>query len=532
MRKSFAHLQNAAFVLVLSFAPPLAAQTTLYSFRGNAAFDRFGHDVSGAGDVNADGYDDIIVGAVFGHLGAAARGSASVLSGSNGAELYRFYGNSGQDYFGWSVSGAGDVDADGHDDVIVGAPGDAPNGAQSGSARVFSGYDGSVLYTFLGGHVGDFLGGAVAGAGDVNRDGHDDFLVGAQHDASNGSSAGTAWLYSGRDGSIIHRFVGEAAFEYLGSSVASAGDVDADGTLDIIVGAYAADFGGIEVGAAKVYSGRTGGILYRFFGTTEWGRYGKSVDGAGDVNADGFADLIVGHPDRGPGDVGGVDVFSGKEGELLYTYTGESPFDSMGWAVSGAGDVDQDGFDDFMFGVHDDEVDGLVDAGTARLHSGRNGARLYLFEGHIWGGYFGVSVCGAGDVNGDGFPDVVVGQDCDDFNGDCSGSAYVYSPKVLLPPSPGIANAVNDFVLHGGSPGAWIRFVYGFQEGITGVPGCPGLEVLIASPKVAGTAQADASGVATLSRLVPAGASGRTVLLQAVEGGNCTVSNRVSCTFP
>ena len=140
----------------LAAAPAFAQTIThvpLFTFHSDSADDEFGHSVSGAGDVNADGFADLIVGARLDDNNVDSSGSARVFSGADGSVLYDFDGESIFDQFGFSVSGAGDVNGDGFADLIVGAPGDDNNGAGSGSARVFSGSNGSVLYHFDGIHL-------------------------------------------------------------------------------------------------------------------------------------------------------------------------------------------------------------------------------------------------------------------------------------------------------------------------------------------------------------------------------------------
>ena len=177
-------------VAFLAGAPRLSAQNKLYTFNGDAAGDMLGFPVAGAGDVNKDGYLDFVVGAP--QLFSPGPGSARVLSGADGAILYTFYGDSVGDTFGGSVAGAGDVNKDGYADVIVGAPN---NG--TGFARVLSGADGTILYTFYGDSVGDTFGQSVVGAGDVNKDGYADIIVGAYGDDDNGAESGSARVFSG-----------------------------------------------------------------------------------------------------------------------------------------------------------------------------------------------------------------------------------------------------------------------------------------------------------------------------------------------
>ena len=161
----------------------------------------------------------------------------SVYSGIDGNVLYTFDGDDADDLFGVSVSGAGDVNGDGFADLVVGAPGDSNNGTDSGSARVYSGIDGNVLYTFNGDDAGDQLGISVSGAGDVNGDGFADLIVGANRDNNNGSVSGSARVYSGIDGNVLYTFDGDDAGDQLGISVSGAGDVNGDGFADLIVGA-------------------------------------------------------------------------------------------------------------------------------------------------------------------------------------------------------------------------------------------------------------------------------------------------------
>jgi len=201
--------------VLIAAAPEARGQDSLellYIFTGEAAGDWLGLSVSGAGDVNNDGFDDLIVGAPYNDAGGTNAGRAYVYSGETGAVLWTFTGEAAGDEFGTSVSGAGDVNNDGLGDLIVGAPENDAAGFDDGRAYVYSGQTGAVLFTFTGETDYDYFGWSVSGAGDVNNDGWDDLIVGAWESDAGGGDAGRAYVYSGQTGGLLWTFTGEAAF--------------------------------------------------------------------------------------------------------------------------------------------------------------------------------------------------------------------------------------------------------------------------------------------------------------------------------
>ena len=311
----------------------------------------------------------------------------------------------------------GDVDGDGTPDFIVGANFADPGGVTSaGSAYVYSGADGSLIHQINGTSTGDYLGRSVAMVGDLDGDGFEDFIVGAYNaDPGGNSGAGSAYIYSGADASLIRQINGSAAGDSFGYSVGGAG----------------ADPGGnLSAGSAYVYSGADGSLIHQVDGQYNGHGIGRAVAGAGDVNGDGFADFILGTylADPGTTNAGNAYVYSGADGGVLYTKTGGASFRWLGHSVSPAGDVNADGYADFMVGVPLDDPADMTNAGTVRVYSGLNGSLLRQLEGADTGDRFGLAVASAGDANGDGTLDFIVGASAADPGSlSQAGSAYVLS---------------------------------------------------------------------------------------------------------
>lgn len=204
-----------------------AKDPLLFTLDGSNFNQQSGRAVAGAGDVNNDGYDDIIVGAPY--VGQTNfPGMAFVYSGKTRELLYQFEGEGLEDEFGRSVSAAGDVNSDGYADVIIGAAHNDAMGENAGRVYVYSGLDGQLLHILDGENTADLFGRRVSSAGDANGDGFADFLVGAPGNDDVAIGAGKAYIYSGKTGKIIHTFVGENEYDEFGRILSFAGDVDAD----------------------------------------------------------------------------------------------------------------------------------------------------------------------------------------------------------------------------------------------------------------------------------------------------------------
>lgn len=258
--------------------------------------DALGCAVAAAGDVNLDGYPDIAAGASSDAVGGVKTGRVFVYSGFDGSVLRQFDGGAQGDAFGFSVAGAGDVDLDGWPDLLVGAPKVDGVGGDAGMARLYSGATGLPLLEFWGDATSDLLGWAVAGPGDTDGDGHPDLLVGVRWDDVAGTNSGSAQLYSGASGALLCTMTSDDGSDLAGTSVAGAGDLDADGLADVLVGIPSDESQGNYTGAMRAFSGTSGALLFTRYGLTKNTGFGQSVAGLGDVDADGAPDIGIGGP--------------------------------------------------------------------------------------------------------------------------------------------------------------------------------------------------------------------------------------------
>ena len=495
--------------------------TNGFTLNGIDGGDYSGSSVSSAGDVNGDGYDDLIIGAwkadpggdsyagetyvIYG--GARAPGTDGVLdlSDLDGTNGFTLTGIDAFDRSGISVSSAGDVNGDGYDDLIIGARFADPNGdSNAGETYVIYGgasapgtggrfnlstLDGTNGFILSGIDRDDNSGQSVSSAGDVNGDGYDDLIIGAGNADPNGRNSGETYIvYGGAsapgtdgvldlsdlDGSNGFTLTGIDGFDYSGSSVSSAGDVNGDGYDDLIIGAFsAAPNGDSEAGETYiVYGGArapgTEGVLdlsdldgtngFILTGIDASDRSGISVSSAGDVNGDGYDDLIIGayraDPNgdsyvgetyliyggaSAPGTDGVLDL-SALNGTNGFILTGIDVGDESGQSVSSAGDVNGDGYDDLIIGANRADPNGDLSGETYVVYGGASapgtggvldlgaldGSNGFILTGIDAYDQSGFSVSSAGDVNGDGYDDLIIGANRADPNGErLAGETYV-----------------------------------------------------------------------------------------------------------
>ena len=406
----------------------------------------FGHSVATAGDVNGDGYSDVIVGANLYDNGETDEGRAYVYLGSAGglslSPAWTVESDQSNANFGNSVATAGDVNNDGYSDVIVGAF-NFQNG-QAGEGRAYlylgsaSGLAATAAWTAESDQIGAQFGWSVATAGDVNGDGYSDVIVGANVYDSDVGDEGQAYLYlgsasaSGLATTPAWTASTSQSFAEFGTSVATAGDVNGDGYADVIVGAPGYSLNFQDFGAAFLYLGSTSGPAASPFWTgnalPDGGAFGSSVSTAGDVNGDGYADILIGDHLYSNLAVsrGVVRLYLGSASDPPLPWWGVqgNGGDHFGISVSTAGDVNGDGYADVLIG-QDDPATALREQARIYLGSATGPATTAVWNVAGADG-FGNSVAAAGDVNGDGYSDVIVGANLYDNGQLDEGRALLY----------------------------------------------------------------------------------------------------------
>lgn len=444
------------YAVLFELASPNAEEQGLY-----------GASVSYAGDVNGDGYSDIIVGARHESPGGAPTwsGMAYVFSGHDGSLLRALSSPEPQTSgrFGASVAGVGDVNDDGFDDVAVGAWGESFICSSTGICYVFSGQTGTVLnhlylpFTEL--YDEAFLGSSLACAGDVNGDGVNDIVAGAPGAVG---ICGASFVYDGSTGLIIHE-IWSTGWEF-GCSVAGAGDVNCDGYADVVIG------DDVGAGSAYIHDGLTGAQLFHLQAPLPQGgsNFGYAVAGVGDLDGDHHDDVIVGayDEDLGTGELsaGSVYAFSGNTGTCLKRYLSPNAQDGgwFGYSLAPIGDRNLDGVPDFLVGASEEQTDASpVSAGRTYLICGASGTALatFLSPNEETNGFFGESVAGMGDLDGDGYPEIIasaLGEDPGIAPINC-GMSYVYSiPRLDLTASLSEGSIILKWHAYEGAHQFWI----------------------------------------------------------------------------
>jgi hypothetical protein len=356
----------------------------------------FGWAVSELGDVDGDRTPDFITSEPN-----TVAGTTWVYSGRTGSVVHRLDGAPG-DFQGGAIADAGDTDGDGVDDVLSGAPGTTG----PGRTYLYSGRTGALLHVWEGERAGDQFGYAVASAGDQDRDGRPDVVVGAATADANGEDSGAVYVFSGRTYAELRRLDGADAGDQFGSATDSVASLDADARRDLLVGAHWAGPGPLRgPGAAFAFSGATGGQLRSFAAPSNARQFGNFfVAGLGRVDDDRKPDVYVADYARNAGD-GYAAVYSGVDGSIIHQWFG-GPGDGTGPGRE-ALDVDRDGRTDLAIGSYT-AGDAAPAAGRVDVYSGRTGRLLRRITSTTAGENLGFDALGIPDVNGDRKPDLLL----------------------------------------------------------------------------------------------------------------------------
>ena len=410
---------------------------------------------------------------------------AAPFAEANAEIIHEWQGEAASDQFGWVARRIGDVDDDGVWDFVTSAPTNREGGTNAGKIYVYSGQSGALLWSAIGSEVNGQLGMSAESAGDVNNDGIPDVVSGAPF-------ANQVYVYSGRDGSLIHQWQGSDSAGVFGRDVKGVGDLNGDGHCDVLIGEPFRIYGSAlrsggedKAGRVWLYSGKDGEVLMQWEGKRAGDAFGTAISGStiegktflmmgapaagenrggevqvytglkkkpfftmeadstgrnlgamfmsvvGDVDADGTPDLYAAdfsNAAKGSA-TGRVYIYSGKTGKTILTLTGEQAGDGFGIGVADAGDVNQDGHADLVIGAW--QYSTLAPSGgKVYVYSGKDGSELSTFSGQVVGETLGFDATGLGDVNKDGIIDLLITSAWSGIQGSQSGRVFVVSGKV------------------------------------------------------------------------------------------------------
>lgn len=423
-------------------------------FDGAKPNDQLGNALAPIGDLDGDGSPDVIAGASsFTKTGFGFyHGAVYALSGVGLAPIWERQGPVADFFLGAAVGALGDVNEDGVPDVVVGAPLADTGGTDTGYVEVLSGSDGALLYAIAGTTPNLRFGNRVAGISDLNMDGTPDIIVGIGQGGYVGTNRGALYALSGTDGSVLWRRDGEADGVSLGSAaVVATVDLNSDGVPDILTAQPDSNFTAAMAGSVYARSGTDGSVIWRTDGPAGGftQQFGSAVALIDDRDADGVPEIIVGQMggDTGGTDAGAVFILDGRTGSILTSYVGK-PGTEWGKVLSAAGDLDGDGYRDIAIGNAAFNIDGGQAEGVIWIISSQDGRLLGEFIGAApdWG--LGQSLAPVGDGDADDIDDLVTGSIfIDGAYGvdDNSGGVRLLRPFAV--PRPYLANVTNA-VLH------------------------------------------------------------------------------------
>lgn len=429
------NLGLTALLVLLTVGVPVAATGpfvetdvhVIHTLHGENIGDAFGWVGANLGDLDGDGAADFGVTAPF-FGGDEARGKVYIYSGRSGKLLNEVVGEPNS-RTGYALNSAGDFNRDGTPDYVIGGFG------RPGQVQVYSGQDHSLLLELANPQAApQAFGVSVANAGDVNGDEQADLVVGAMRANASETITWTGRIYvlSGVDGAVIWEQLGETAQGNLGAGVSGVGDLNGDGVPDQVAAAPGAGARGL--GEAYAFSGVDGSLLFTMRPTqeiTSGGTFGTFfVSSAGDMNGDQTPDIFIGDyaAQRGPAaGTGRAYLFSGKDGTALHIFEAEADGDGLGPGRA-IPDVNGDQVPDVSLAAWTASA-GVQSGGKVYVYSGADGQLLHALSGAVEGDSLGVDMLWLGDVNGDQAPDYMATATGNDFNGSDVGHVYIISFK-------------------------------------------------------------------------------------------------------
>ena len=464
--QAFAGGQGAVYIY-LGSATGLST-TPQRTLTGPGSPSSFGQGLAPAGDVNGDGYADLLVGAPQISNGQTAEGRVYLYLGSAGGigatPAWTFESNVANALLGTRVSTAGDVNGDGYDDIVVSAPNLSDGQNDEGEVYLFlgsaTGPSGTPSWTYEGNLAGAEAGYGLCCAGDLNGDGYTDIVLDIFHN----TSACSVFVFQGGPsgpGGTPDR----ASATRSSGQLFTAGDLNGDGCADIVAGDFTFNnFAGQIYILAGTVTGNTLPVAAHYGGLNPNDEFGQTACAAGDVNGDGFGDLLVGEPgyDNGQTNEGRVLLYLGQAsqpGNAQFFVKNGQASSNYGWSLS-QGDFNGDGFSDLAVGdpTYDDTQS---DQGEVEVFYGRASGYAaspdWIVKGTHADGRLGTSVANAGDVDNDGCDDLVIGEPgFGDGGHPLEGAAYLYrGGRTGLAGSPawniasGVTNAFFGFAVAG-----------------------------------------------------------------------------------
>ena len=402
----------------------LADGSLIWQFTGWRDEQNLGVDIPFLGDVNQDGFQDILVSLPRESTSSLTmNGSMLALSGLDGSILWQVDGAADLEHLGSDALVLDDLDADGIFEIAVAFPEASTNGLSlNGQVQILSGATGQAIWATAGTEIGEFMGEVLGQPGDLNGDGTPDIIVGSPLASTQGLfKNGSVKALSGADGSLIWSYFGSANFLGWGSKIIPARDIDGDGINEVISSNPGASTNGLwQNGVIAAFSGATGQLVWQLDGSTDLTQLGETAAIVGDIDLDGVLDFVLGvphHSANGMLDAGQIRCVSGLTGSTIWQLDGTVLYGLLGENLEALADLDGDRVYEVFTASPDADSNGMADSGFAMLIDGADGSIKWHLIGSTNGEHLGENTFTNQDFSGDGIDDVVVGSPRAEHNG-------------------------------------------------------------------------------------------------------------------